>query len=39
MAALPIAGFAGKNTNGGHTLPVAGQYLPKFMFGRVCKRF
>ena len=28
-----------KITNGGHTLPGAGQYLPKFIVGRVCNDF
>ncbi|MEI9958021.1 MAG: hypothetical protein WDM90_17345 [Ferruginibacter sp.] len=28
-----------KITNGGHTLPGAGQYLPKFIIGRVCNDF
>jgi len=36
MAALQFQGLPGKKiTNGGHTLPGAGQYLPKFIVGRV----
>ena len=28
-----------KINNGGHNLPAASQYLPKFIFGRVCNDF